>query len=175
MKPPALGLRRVNSIRLLPVARIAIAASTNAHGAIEPIAITIAGMVRNTLSAGAMLASVLEVVPKRPTELAGSSVPDVAGEIAAVSFIAVYHLSVRYRQRHRGAADVGSRDREEVLVEHHDVGAQAGQQPPGHVLLVVDVRHSGREGVHGGVYGHRLFGHERLLALGAARPAQGAG
>jgi hypothetical protein len=71
MKPPALGMRRVNSIRLLPVARIAIAASTNAQGAMEPIAITIAGMVRNTLSAGAMFASVLDVVPKSPMESAG--------------------------------------------------------------------------------------------------------
>src|SRR5580692_11357799 len=141
MNPPAVGIRRVNSIRLLPVARIATAASTNAHGAIEPIAITIAGIVRNTLSAGAMLASVLDVVPKSPTELAGSSLPVVAGA-ATVLFVAMYHVSVRYRQRHRSAADVGSRDREQILVEHHDIGAHARQQLPGHVLLVVDVGNS---------------------------------
>ena len=68
MNPPADGIRLVNSIRLLPVARIAIIAITNAHGAIVPIAITIAGIVRNTLSAGAMFASVLDVVSNSPSD-----------------------------------------------------------------------------------------------------------
>src|SRR6185312_794880 len=101
--PPALGIRRVNSIRLLPVARIATAARTNAHGAIEPMAITMAGMVRNTLSAGAMLASVLDVVPNRPIESARSSAAGPALVVAgtAVSLIAVHHLSVRCRQARR--------------------------------------------------------------------------
>src|SRR5581483_9431365 len=99
MNPPALGIRRVNSIRLLPVARIAMAASTNAHGAIEPMDSTIAGIVRNTLSAGAMFASVLDVVPNKPIELAGK-LRVAAGAVTSrvVSLIAVHHLSVRYRQ-----------------------------------------------------------------------------
>jgi hypothetical protein len=101
MKPPALGIRRVNSIRLLPVARMATAARPNAHGACEPIAITMAGMVRNTLRAGAMLARVLDVVSNKPMELGGSSAfwAGPAVSRAAVSLIAVHHLSVRYRQR----------------------------------------------------------------------------
>jgi hypothetical protein len=61
---------------------------------------TIAGMVKNTLSAGAMFASVLEVVPNKPIELAGRlSAVDGMVTFAVVSLIAVHHLSVRYRQR----------------------------------------------------------------------------
>lgn len=103
MKPPALGIRRVYSIRLLPVARIAIAANTNAHGAIDPIDATIAGIVRNTLSAGATFASVLDVVSNRPIEPGGSLLAGAAALClcaAVVSLIAVHHLSVRHCHVH---------------------------------------------------------------------------
>jgi len=94
MNPPADGIRLVNSIRPLPVARIAI---MNAHGAIVPIAMTIAGIVRNTLSAGAMFASVLDVVSNSPSDPAGSlsAWPSRPGDLVTASVIAVNHLSIR--------------------------------------------------------------------------------
>ena len=81
MKPPALGIGPVNSMRLLPVQRISTAAITNAQGAMAPIQATITGIVRKTLSAGAMLARVLEVVWKKPAscrQVAVSGGPSVA-------------------------------------------------------------------------------------------------
>jgi hypothetical protein len=62
MKPPALGIRLVNSTTLIPVQRMATAAKTKIHGAVVPILATKNGTVRKTDSAGAIFARVLALV-----------------------------------------------------------------------------------------------------------------
>ena len=72
MKPPALGMRLVNSTTLIPVHKIATAAKTKIHGAVVPILATKNGTVRKTDNAGAMLANVLALVWNRPNDSPGS-------------------------------------------------------------------------------------------------------
>src|ERR1022692_4113911 len=55
---PALGIDRENSDIVLPVARMAIPATRNAHGACEPMATTTSVSDRKIPSTGARLASV---------------------------------------------------------------------------------------------------------------------
>jgi len=65
-----------------------------------PIAMTIAGIVRKTLSAGAMFASVLDVVSNSPSDPA-ETLPDSPAlpwrprALVTASLIAVNHLSIR--------------------------------------------------------------------------------
>ena len=62
---PALGIDLENSDIVLPVARMAIPAIRNAHGACDPIATTTSVMARKMPSTGARFASVEEIVSNR--------------------------------------------------------------------------------------------------------------
>jgi hypothetical protein len=62
---PALGIDRENSDIVFPVARMAIPAIRNAHGACDPIGTTTSVMDRNMPSTGARFASVEEIVSNR--------------------------------------------------------------------------------------------------------------
>src|SRR5499425_1165828 len=84
---PALGIVWENSDIVFPVARMAIPAIRNAHGAIEPIANTTSVIDRKMPSTGARLASVDESVSKSVSAPRASSVCGACSSIVAIAAV----------------------------------------------------------------------------------------
>ena len=84
---PALGIVWENSDIVFPVARMAIPAIRNAHGAMEPMANTTSVIARKMPSTGARLASVDDSVSKRVSAPRASSVCGTCSSIVAIAAV----------------------------------------------------------------------------------------